>query len=187
MEERIMDTRASQLSNQSRIARLVAGGVLIAITMSASGPLGYLSLLPLLAIYPVLTGMFGEDPINGLFANWVGGYETHCLRPASRVGLIGLGTAVIGTLMISPESLGAFGWVSIAAVYPILVGMFGEDLLTSVFSSAYAVERRATEERRKVVTAPAPRLVAQMRRRQRRAAVYGHGHHWFGGHGPKPA
>ena len=72
-----MDSKYTQsaLSTASRIRRIVVGSVFIGIAMNAAGPLGYLTLLPLFAIYPILTGLLGEDPIDGLLANWQGCFE----------------------------------------------------------------------------------------------------------------
>ena len=55
-------TEQTELSTTSRVFRIVAGSILIGITMNATGHLGFLALLPLLAIYPIATGIVGEDP-----------------------------------------------------------------------------------------------------------------------------
>ena len=47
-----------------RFNRIVFGAILIGITMAAdSTPLGWLAVLPLLAILPILSGLTGIDPI----------------------------------------------------------------------------------------------------------------------------
>jgi len=127
-----MSSRISQLNFINRLSRIIIGTGLIGFTMSASGPLGYLALLPLLAIYPVTTGMYGEDPIDGLVTNWMGGHRGHCFRPSSRVALIAVGAGAIGLVMASPQSLVSVSWLSLLSVYPIMAGLFGEDLFSVV-------------------------------------------------------
>ncbi|WP_455199459.1 hypothetical protein [Kaarinaea lacus] len=117
------------LSTTSRVFRIVAGTILIGITMSATSQLGYLALLPLLAIYPIVTGIVGEDPLDVLFASWKGGFEGVRFSPSSRVALLGLGGVAIGAMMLSPESVGIRATLALASVYPIMAGLFGEDLL----------------------------------------------------------
>ena len=172
--------KQSELSTAARVRRIITGSVFIGIVLNATGPLGYLTLLPLLAVYPLLTGMIGEDPIDGLLANWQGGFEGECFRPSSRVALLVLGGAGIGALMMSPESVGIRGFLAIAAIYPIMAGLFGEDLL-SVALSLGGGKQGASEPR--VATVHRVRKTAVVG--QRTAAAH---HHWFGhGAGPKAA
>lgn len=177
-----MDTaiKKSELSTASRIRRIIIGSVFIGIVMSATGPLGYLPLLPLLAVYPLLTGMIGEDPIDGLLANWEGGFEGECFRPSSRVALLVLGAGAIGALMLSPENVGIRAMLAIAAIYPIMAGLFGEDLISLAFGFGRKTETAQVVERSVKVT-----------HRVRKTVVLGHRtamahHHWFGHHGAGP-
>lgn len=173
--------KTTELSTASRVRRIVTGGAFIAIAMSASGPLGYLTLLPLLAIYPILTGLFGEDPLDGLLANWQGGFEGRCFRPSTRVALLVVGVAAIGVMMVSPEHVGVRALLAFAAVYPVMAGLFGEDLISLAFGIGQ--EKRA---------APAEQAVKTTRRTHRTTVVGQRTapvrHHWFGhGAGPKAA
>ncbi len=55
-----------ELNNGQRISRAVVGAGLILYTMSVPvSPIGLLALLPLIATYPIFTGMFGMDPLVG--------------------------------------------------------------------------------------------------------------------------
>ena len=130
-----MNTHQAQLNISNRIARIAIGAGLIGIVMATSGPLGYLALLPLLAVYPLLTGMLGEDPIDGIVTNWFGGYAGHSFRPSTRVALLVVGAGAIGIVMGNPYSVSALGWIGLLSVYPIMAGLFGEDLFRVVFSS----------------------------------------------------
>ncbi len=51
------------LGTGERVARMAATAVLIGTTLTYSGDLGYLTLLPLLSIYTGITALIGWDPI----------------------------------------------------------------------------------------------------------------------------
>lgn len=56
------------ISNSERVARVVLGvGVILDVVFHASGPLGWVAILPILSIYPGLTGFIGYDPIYAMF------------------------------------------------------------------------------------------------------------------------
>ncbi len=120
--------KKTELNTAARVRRIAIGSAFIGIVMNTAGPLGYLAVLPLLAIYPILTGLFGEDPLDGLLANWQGGFEGKCFRPSSRVALLVLGGTAIGVIMLSPENVGVSAALALVAVYSIMAGLFGEDL-----------------------------------------------------------
>jgi hypothetical protein len=134
--------KQTELSMVSRVFRLFAGSIFIGIVMSSSGELGYLTLLPLLAIYPIITGIIGEDPLDSLFANWQGGFGGECFRPSSRIALMAVGGVAIGVMMLSPENVGLRAFLALVSVYPILSGLFGEDLSTT----ALGLGRKTSEE-----------------------------------------
>ncbi len=174
--------KKTELNTAARVRRVAIGSIFIGIVMNMTGPLGYLAVLPLLAIYPILTGLFGEDPIDGLLANWQGGFEGECFRPSSRVALLALGGTAIGAVMLSPESVGIRAALALVAVYPIMAGLFGEDLL----ATALGFGKKKQQDR----IAESSVEVAHV---TQKVAVVGHRtttvhHHWFGrGAGPKAA
>lgn len=174
-----MDTtrKQSELSTVARVRRIVMGSVFIGIVMNATGPLGYLTLLPLLAVYPLLTGMIGEDPIDGLFTHWQGGFEGKCFRSSTRVGLLVLGGTAIAALMMSPESVGMRAVLAIAAIYPIMAGLFGEDLVSLALGMSEKEQQEPVQTKRRTSKAVTVGLRTSPAR-----------HHWFGhGAGPKAA
>jgi hypothetical protein len=129
-----MNTRQSQLNITNRITRFIIGAGLIGATMAASSTLGYLALLPLLAVYPLATAIVGEDPIDGLISRWVGGSDEHCFRPSTRVALLAVSAGAIGIVMGSTQGLGTLGVIALLSVYPAMAGLFGEDLLVSALT-----------------------------------------------------
>ena len=182
-----MDTviQQSALSTAARVRRIVTGSVFIGIVMSATGQLGYLTLLPLLAIYPILTGMIGEDPIDALLAKWEGGFEGKCFRPSSRVALLVLGGSAIGAIMLSPENVGIRALLAIAAIYPIMAGLFGEDLVSLALRFG---GKKAPAPVSRQVSSPAATAYRRLKVTVTRGHVTTARHHWFGhGAGPKAA
>jgi hypothetical protein len=176
-----MDTtsKQSKLSTASRVRRIVTASVLIGIAMNSSGVLGYLTLLPLLAIYPLLTGIIGEDFIDALLPCWQGGFEGRCFRASTRVALLVLGGAAIGAMMMSPENVGIRGILALGAMYPIMAGLFGEDLISRAFGfggkQATTVSARQAERRSGAVVTHGWRVASER-------------HHWFShGAGSKAA
>lgn len=145
-----MDTviKQTELSTSSRVVRLVVGSIFIGIVMSSSGQLGYLAVLPLIAIYPILTGIIGEDPLDYLLADWVGGFEGECYSPSNRIALVGLGGVAISGMMLSPESVGIRALLALVSVYPIMAGLFGEDLV-SITLGLGGKQERMEESRQK--------------------------------------
>ena len=172
--------KRTELSTSARVRRIVIGSVFIGIVMGTTGPLGYLTLLPLLAIYPILTGLIGEDFLDGLLANWKGGFEGECFRPSTRVALLVLGAIAIGAIMFSPENVGLRALLAIAAVYPIMAGLFGEDLISLAFGFGGKKQPVQVVERT-VKAAPRSRKTVEVGRRTAAAR-----HHWFGHHGAGP-
>ena len=126
--------KKSELTTSARVYRIAIGSLFIGIVMNTAGPLGYLAVLPLLAIYPILTGLFGEDPLDSLLDNWQGGFEGKRFRPSSRVALLVLSGTAIGVLMVSPEIVGIRAALALVAVYSIMAGLFGEDLFRVAFT-----------------------------------------------------
>lgn len=136
-----MNTITSKLNMTSRISRILIGSGMIGIIMAANGPLGYLTLLPLLAIYPLMTGLLGEDPIDGLLSSWVGGFDGHCFRPSTRIALVTVGIGAIGAFMVNPQSVVSLaGIVTLFSVFPVMAGLFGEDLFSTMFSGKGRVD-----------------------------------------------
>jgi len=181
MEAVIKQTEFSRitLSITSRVVRLIVGGIFIGTVMGSDGQLGYLTLLPLLAIYPILTGIFGEDPLDYLAGNWKGGFEGECFSPSNRIALVGLGALAIAVMMLSPENVGIRAFLALVSVYPIMAGLFGEDLIS------VSLGLRSTQQEQEVMDGSHPehsiRLVHSVR-------IAGIRQYKFGrGAGPKAA
>jgi hypothetical protein len=65
------------LSRIQRFNRIAFGAVLIGITMATSTtPLGWLAVLPLLAILPIISGLIGFDPVSSFLLEIYGRFQS---------------------------------------------------------------------------------------------------------------
>ena len=96
------------------------------------------------------------------------------------MALLVLGGAGIGALMMSPESAGFRAFLAIAAIYPIMAGLYGEDLVS------LALRFGGKKQQPLVSHVETARRVRKTKvAKQRTAKAH---HHWFGhGAGPKAA
>lgn len=60
-----MNLQDATLSTTDRVSRGALGFVLIGIAYFSAGPLGWISLLPLVAIFPLMTAAVGVCPVEG--------------------------------------------------------------------------------------------------------------------------
>ena len=126
---------AINLSKSSRAARLVIGVALIVGVMTTSlAPLGLLAVLPLLAIYPVFTGMTGWDPLREFCkSERITDCLLHLPTPA-RMVIGAIGIAMLGSVFVVS---GAPGWLIVLpllAVYPVFIAVIGEEPITALYN-----------------------------------------------------
>ena len=62
------NTTYTNISNTERAIRIIVGLALTYSVAFQTGTLGLAAILPLLAIYPVITGIIGWDPVYNLAA-----------------------------------------------------------------------------------------------------------------------
>lgn len=62
------NANVENITYSDRVVRIVAGLGLIFSVSLHSGPLGIAAILPLIAIYPIMTGVIGWDPVVKYFA-----------------------------------------------------------------------------------------------------------------------
>ena len=70
-----MNTGYENLSTFDRVSRMLLGYVLIGVAYSHQGFLGLLALLPLIAIYPMMTASIGFCPIEGAIQKFWSGVK----------------------------------------------------------------------------------------------------------------
>ena len=62
-----MNFQDTKLSTVDRVSRTALGFALIGLAYFGSGPLGWLALLPIIAIVPLMTATLGVCPVEGAF------------------------------------------------------------------------------------------------------------------------
>jgi len=121
------------LDRSQQVSRVILATVLLGITFTAPvGFLGWYSVLPLVAIYPLVTGLIGWDPIYDLFGLEQQHGMDGKLETTSRVELAITGLVLIGSAFVLPATVSSvFSVFALAGIYPTLVALMGEDLLQS--------------------------------------------------------
>lgn len=111
-------TRTDNLSRIERVVRVIVGSVLLGSVMTAtSGFLGWTAVLALVAIYPILTGLTGTDPLRSVV-------EGH--SAAYRLAQFGLTAALISAVFIAPTGiLGLTALLPLFAIYSALGVVLG--------------------------------------------------------------
>lgn len=132
----------------SRAARLVIGAAFIAEVMTTSQmPLGLLAVLPLLAIYPIFTGLTGWDPLKEVCQSERFAHNMLHLPKLARMVIGAVGVAMLGSVyMVS----GAPGWLIVLpllAVYPVFVAVMGEEPITALYNLDTGLYQSGTSSR----------------------------------------
>lgn len=117
------------LLRSERIMRVVWGASFIGfVGAQDSGPLGAMALLPLIAIYPLATGMLGIDPIRSVLAPGSRAY---------RVLQFSTGLAMLGVAFIAAqEILGMYALLALIAIIPVLAAILGCSPLMALLGPA---------------------------------------------------
>jgi hypothetical protein len=146
-EKRIMNTEtqynleAVKLSMLSRITRIALGTLLLAIPMTHSGVLGALTVLPLVAVYPILTGLLGYGFVELLAVNRRRLQRPARLLKAARASLVALGIGLIAIVMVSET---APVWLALLGIFPMLMGLLDSDLLGEAVVTRRALQHTHT-------------------------------------------
>ncbi len=172
-------TNSHNLDRNQQVSRMILAFTLLGITVAAPvTALGWYSVLPLVAIYPLVTGLIGWDPCYDLLEI---GKETGFdgrLRTSSRVELAVVGIGLIGSAFVLPETVhGTFAVLALAGIFPALCAMIGEDLLESVSTSvahshevSYEPQASVTERTATAAAAIEEISKAQTQEKTRKAA-----------------
>lgn len=114
-----------ELSRGQVILRIVIGATLILYSLSYAGNFANVAWLPLLAVYPVFTGIIGVDPFYLVWQKIFGTRTEYSV--ISRGLLIATTATLIGIVMFSHGELGWRGILALIAVYPALAAIIGKD------------------------------------------------------------
>ena len=152
---------AEKLSTISRITRIAFGVALLAFTMTYSGVLGVVAVLPLIAVYPILTGILGYGLVELALVRGRHAERPASLRRTSRAINVILGVSLIGVVMAGVTQQ---AWLALLGIYPILLGVLGTNLLSEAFTTRRALQgasrvynmgsqrQRPTKKARPIVT-----------------------------------
>lgn len=133
------------LTTGSRVLRTVAGTALIVFTMSSSvTPLGWLAVLPLIAIYPMFTAITGWSPLRALFNVETQENESQ-FSPLARVTLAGVGAAAIGSVYVVSGPLGGVALLPLLGIYPVFMAIIGCEPVSALTHSVSETSEAATE------------------------------------------
>lgn len=135
-----LNYEAEKLSTTSRISRIAFGVALVAFTMNHSGVLGALVALPLLAIYPILTGILGYGLVEQVFMQGRRVERPARITRAIRVSLVLLGIGLIGAVFSGATSQ---NWLALLGIYPILSGGLGLNLVGEAVATRRMLQRGA--------------------------------------------
>lgn len=128
------------LSKSERTARASAALIMLIYPMiTSAAPLGLISLLPLIAVYPMYSAIVGWDPVRYVLGNLE---SKGVSRLVARAGLGIIGTGLIATTMLANVSpLGGLVVLSLAGILPIFIAIFGENPVTALFETQQASEQ----------------------------------------------
>lgn len=123
------------LSNQQRGVRAVAALAMIIYPMTTVGsPLGFIALLPLIAIYPMFTALVGWDPIDYVLASVEDSDRVSKILARVSLGIVGTGL-ILATMLVSVNPLGGFAILGLLGIAPIFLAIIGENPIKALFES----------------------------------------------------
>jgi len=130
-----------ELTVAQRYARAAAALVMLLYPMTtAATPLGFIALLPLIAIYPMFTAVVGWDPVRYVLA--IAEEHNGTSQTVARTGLVIIGTGLIGSAMLtSVNPLGGLSVLALLGILPIFVAIFGENPVKALFESSRASQQ----------------------------------------------
>lgn len=145
----------SQLENlgqTSRLLRAALGTSLIVFTMTTPAtPLGWLAILPLLAIYPVFTAIIGWDPARAFLTHKELASKALNLSVVARVVAGLAGVVAIGSVYVASGTLGYVALLPLLGIYPIFAAILGKDPVIALYTMSQSIEDEAVEPELTVV------------------------------------
>jgi len=129
--------REGNISTGERIVRaLIAVSMLFYPMLGDLTQLEWVSLLPLIAIYPMFTAVVGWDPVMFIIETGEHAGRSNQVRKAARIILAGVGALMIAATLTVPA--GRIGYYSLPALFgilPIFVAILGENPILALRSS----------------------------------------------------
>lgn len=131
------------MGDGDRVIRVLIGALLIGYTMGVTvDKLGWISVLPLLAIPVVMTAILSWDPLYSLVnfstakkvpVTTLGFMATNVGKTDTRIRYVTGFTLLITTMAFAPVPIGMFALIPLVAAVLVLSGMIGWDPLYATF------------------------------------------------------
>ncbi len=125
------------ISSGQRLNRLLLAAALISLA-SSTALSGFTALLPLLAIYPLVTGFIGWDPVRDWqnISHRADGYLSVSERSeAALIGVVLVGSAFI-------PAINSAVLLPLAGIFPLIIAVLGEDVLAGLGRTYTAISGR---------------------------------------------
>lgn len=129
--------REGNISNGERIVRaLIAISMLFYPMLTNWSQLEWISLLPLIAIYPMFTAVVGWDPIMFIIESGEHAGRSNQVRMAARIVLAGVGALMIAaTLTIPTGRVGLYSLPALFGILPVFIAILGENPIQALQGS----------------------------------------------------
>jgi len=129
--------REGNISTAERIVRaLIAISMLFYPMLSDLSQLDWISLLPLIAIYPMFTAVVGWDPVMFVIETGEHAGRSNQVRTAARIILASVGALMIAATLTAPT--GRIGYYSLPALFgilPVFIAILGENPIQALRAS----------------------------------------------------
>jgi len=130
-----------------RISRMVLGLALLTPIFFISGYVNAWSVIALLAIFPIVSALDGYCPLTNWYKKTQKALSSR-LNKEQRVQYGLLATVLIGSIFVGGESGGSWLVLPLLGIYPAMLAIFGEKLVSAVIASTtIQVMQSATQQK----------------------------------------
>lgn len=144
----ISQTGVENLDTHSRAVRaLVGAGLIVFVMTTPEAPLGWYTILPLLAVYPIFSSITGWDPVKAFFRHPNISRRALHFSGLLRVVAGVLGVSLIGSVYVASylgTSLGVFAVLPILGIYPVFAAIAGMDPVTALYNLDHSWDEAET-------------------------------------------
>ena len=123
------------LNSWGRISRMAIGIVMLTPVFLVSGHLNALALLALFAVVPIICAIDGYCPLVSWYRACKNSQNVR-LSNKQRGEYALLATVLIGSVFVPGDNASAWLILPLLGIYPAVIAIFGEKLITAVISSS---------------------------------------------------
>jgi len=125
------------LTTFERVVRTAIGIALMSSVFFAQGPMDWAVVLPLLAVYPLLTGVMGKEPMRMFLERGSVAYRTVQLT----VGGV-LVSSIFAASHFTAVPMEEFMLLPLMGIYYVLAGILGQAPLASIADAMHSIRTR---------------------------------------------